>query len=210
MTIRKFIATIAVLAAAAGVSRADEVSESILKHISETLTGYGSYEVKFSVTAPGMGTINGNYWVNGDKYRIKLRKQEQFSDGVNRYEIYPAEKEVVIDKADTASRDVLSNPTRAFEFAPEEFNSIYRGQQTVNRTVSETVELIPQKGAAASGKITLYVATEDGMPVAINYDYQGESVFISIDKIVPVKEADPSMFVFDPARYGDYEVIDFR
>lgn len=207
---RKLILTIAALAAAAGISRADGVSESIMRHISETLAGYGSYEVRFSVTAKGMGTMNGNYFVSGDKYRIKLQKQEQFSDGTNRYEIYAADKEVVIDKSDTSSHDILNNPTRAFEFAPEEFESTYKGQQTVNRTVSETVELVPHKGSTAHGKITLYVGTDDGMPVALDYDYQGESVFISIDKIVPLKETDPSMFIFDPARYGDYEVIDFR
>lgn len=207
---KKFILTLALAAAAAGIVKADEVSESILRHISQALADYGSYEVKFSVTAKGMGTMNGNYYVSGDKYRIKLQRQEQFSDGVNRYEIYPADKEVVIDKADTSSHDILNNPTRAFEFAPEEFESTYKGQRTVNRTVSETVELVPRKGTPASGTITLFVDTENGLPVALDYDYQGEHISITIDKLAPVRDIDTSMFIFDPSRYGDYEVIDFR
>lgn len=207
---KKLILTLVAAISTVGLINADEVSESILRHISETLAKYGNYEVKFSVTAKGMGTMNGNYYVNGDKYRIKLQKQEQFSDGINRYEIYPADKEVVIDKADASSHDILSNPTRAFEFAPDEFDSTYKGQQTINRTLSETVELIPRKGASASGIITLFVNTEDGMPVALDYNYQGEQISISIDKIAPLKDMDASLFIFDPARYGDYEVIDFR
>ena len=115
---KRFILIAAALVAATSSAKADETSESILRHIAETFASYGNYEVRFTVSAQGMGNMSGNYFVSGDRYRIKLQKQEQFSDGTNRYEIYAADKEVVIDAADTGSHNILNNPTRAFEFAP--------------------------------------------------------------------------------------------
>ena len=160
---KRFILIAAALVAATSSAKADETSESILRHIAETFASYGNYEVRFTVSAQGMGNMSGNYFVSGDRYRIKLQKQEQFSDGTNRYEIYAADKEVVIDAADTGSHNILNNPTRAFEFAP-----------------------------------------------ALNYDYQGEELTVTIDRIIPLEEIDKTMFLFDPSLYGDYEVIDFR
>ena len=105
---KRFILIAAALVAAASSAKADETSESILRHIAETFASYGNYEVRFTVSAQGMGNMSGNYFVSGDRYRIKLQKQEQFSDGTNRYEIYAADKEVVIDAADTGSHNILN------------------------------------------------------------------------------------------------------
>lgn len=77
---KRFILIAAALVAAASSAKADETSESILRHIAETFASYGNYEVRFTVSAQGMGNMSGNYFVSGDRYRIKLQKQEQFSD----------------------------------------------------------------------------------------------------------------------------------
>ena len=207
---KRFILIAAALVAAASSAKADETSESILRHIAETFASYGNYEVRFTVSAQGMGNMSGNYFVSGDRYRIKLQKQEQFSDGTNRYEIYAADKEVVIDAADTGSHNILNNPTRAFEFAPEEFESTYTGPAELKRKAVEKGKLVPRSDRYGNGTITLYGSAEDGMPVALNSDYQGEELTVTIDRIIPLEEIDKTMFLFDPSLYGDYEVIDFR
>ena len=192
---KRFILIAAALVAATSSAKADETSESILRHIAETFASYGNYEVRFTVSAQGMGNMSGNYFV---------------SDGTNRYEIYAADKEVVIDAADTGSHNILNNPTRAFEFAPEEFESTYTGPAELKRKAVEKVKLVPRSDRYGNGTITLYVSAEDGMPVALNYDYQGEELTVTIDRIIPLEEIDKTMFLFDPSLYGDYEVIDFR
>ncbi len=207
---KKFILTASLLAVILAPARADETSESILRHIAKTLASYGDYEVRFTVSAKGMGNTSGNYIVSGDRYRIKLQKQEQFSDGTNRYEIYTADKEVVIDEADTSSHNMLNNPTRAFEFAPEEFESTYAGSTELKRRPVETVRLTPRGAGHGNGTVVLYVSAEDGLPVALDYNYQGEELTVTINKIIPLDEVDRNMFRFDPSQYGDYEIIDFR
>ena len=74
----------------------------------------------------------------------------------------------------------------------------------------EKVKLVPRSDRYGNGTITLYVSAEDGMPVTLNYDYQGEELTVTIDRIIPLEEIDKTMFLFDPSLYGDYEVIDFR
>ena len=130
---KHLILTLAFACAALLPASADNLSESILRHVASTLREYGDYEVRFTVSAESMGTTGGEYVVSGDRYRIRIRQQEQFSDGKNRYEIYEADREVVIDRADTKTHDIFTNPTRAFDFAPAEFESTYRGKEKVGR-----------------------------------------------------------------------------
>ena len=201
---KKFILIAALAIAVVSTAKADETSESILRHIAKTFASYDNYEVRFTVTAKSMGSMSGSYIVSGDRYRIKLQKQEQFSDGTNRYEIYLADKEVVIDNADNDSHNILNNPTRAFEFAPEAFESTYTGPAEYRRKAVETVRLVPRSDRYGNGTVTLYVN------VALDYNYQGEELTVAIDRITPLKEVDANLFLFDLTLYGDYEVIDFR
>ena len=206
---KHFFLTLAFAFAALATASADNLSESILRHVASTLREYGDYEVRFTVSAEGMGTTSGEYVVSGDRYRIRIRQQEQFSDGRNRYEIYEADREVVIDRADRNSHDIFTNPTRAFDFAPEEFESTYRGKENVGRKEADVVRLTPRNAHAAQGVITLYLDATTGLPLQIDYDYQGGQIRVTLNRITP-KQIDASTFVFDPTRYADYEIIDFR
>lgn len=198
------------LLAIVGVAYADEPGDAVLKGVAGKLAAYGDYKVEFSVTAKDMGTVGGSYVVSGDKYRIRLQKQEQFSDGRNRYEVYPSDKEIVIDAVDASSHDIFSNPTKAFEFAPSEFESRLTEVSVRGGMRVQAVELTPRQGNGTSGIIILYVDAVSGLPAAIDYDYQGEKVSVKIDRIEKLDDVDKSLFIFDPMRYKDYEVIDFR
>lgn len=197
------------LSVAAGVASADETSKMMLDHISKTLSGYGKYEVKFTARTKGF-VAGGTYRASGDKYRIKVQDQEHFSDGVNRYEIYEKDKEIVIDQVDTSSHNILNNPTRAFEFAEDEFVSTYKGRQQFGRIEAETVSLVPRTSRYGEVVITLYVNAATGLPAGLEYDSRGDKLTISIDKISPIDHIDPSVFMLDPSLYADYEIIDFR
>lgn len=72
---KRFILIAAALVAAASSAKADETSESILRHIAETFASYGNYEVRFTVSAQGMGNMSGNYFVSGDRYRSSSRNR---------------------------------------------------------------------------------------------------------------------------------------
>lgn len=192
------------------VVRGDEKSEKVLRNLASTLSGYGNYEVRFSVAVKGSGSMSGSYTVSGNKYRITLQQQTQFSDGINRYEIYTSDKEVVIDKADLKSHNILNNPTKAFDFLPSEFTSVWKGQRQIAGVNANAIALTPRNAKSGTGIITLYVGPSTGLPVAVGYNYQGEEITIKIDKITPLNSVDKSLFIFDAGKYKGYEVIDFR
>ena len=136
--------------------------------------------------------------------------QTDFGDVNARYEIYEDLKEVVMDKADLSQSNVLSNPARAFEFAPDEFESELQEPVSGGGTY-DVVRLVPVKGGYAAGTVIyLYVDKTSSLPGKIVYNYDGETVNITIDKITPLNKVDKDIFTFDASKYKDYEVIDFR
>lgn len=196
---------------AASAAKADEKSSAIIARVDSILKGYANYEVKFTASAAMMGDVKGSYTVSGDRFSITVDDQTHFSDGKARYEIYDQLKEVVVDKADLSQRNMLSNPPRAFEFASDEFESTYKGTEVRHGNECDVIELVPLKGGYIAGTvITLYVSRADGLPAAVKYNYDGETMDIAVNNVVPLKEVDEAMFTFDRVKYGDYELIDFR
>ncbi len=189
---------------------ADGASEALLGRVAARLKVMGAYEVRFTASADGMGSVDGRYTVSGDRYRISVRGQIQFSDGRSRYEIYEDEKEVVIDAVDLASHNILVNPTRAFDFAAEDFDSRIGGREKIGGKDAQTVMLTPRRQGSGIGTIRLWVDAGSALPVRLEYMYQGESVVIDILSVGRAADADPAMFVFDPDDYAGYEIIDFR
>ncbi len=203
---------IAVSAWTAGMAAGatDDRSSAILDRISAALRAYGDYEVRFTVSADGMDDVEGYYFVSGDRYRINVRSEEHLCDGVARYEISHNNMEVVIDKADAGGSNIFTNPSRAFEFAGDQFRSRWLRSETLLGRECDVVGLVPVSQAYGNMAVTLYVDSKGGLPLAVTYDYDGETITVAISEIRKPDKADPSLFTFNRADYPDYEIIDFR
>lgn len=186
---------------------ADDRSNEIILRMTRQLKSYGAYEVAFTAEAEGMGSSKGSYKVHGDKYRIKVDSQEQFSDGQFRYEINGYDNEISIDNVNLQSRNLLTNPSRAFDFGEDAFVGTHMGRQGVN----DIIELVP-KGALLDGvsSIVLYVDSQTGLPVELKYDFDGTPLDVKIDRITRLSDIDDSVFEFNRSDYSGYEIIDFR
>ena len=213
--LKRFLMTaICLLPLLAGVGanevRGDEKSAAIMAKVSHQFKSYGDYTVMFTVSSRGMEDIAGEYTVSGDKFLIEVGGQKQFSDGVARYEIYPADKEVVIDNINLNNRNILTNPTRAFDFAPDEFDGRYEGQKKHGGVNCDVIELTPKSSAYGTGTIFLYVRVGTAEPAAIVYNYDGQEIDITINMILTMTSPDPALFTFNAADYPGFEIIDFR
>lgn len=192
-------------------AKADENSRGILDRMAANMAEYENYRIDFTASSKGMITsVGGMYTVSGDKYHIKIQRQEQFSDGKTRWEINPSDKEVIIDHMDLNNRNILNNPTRAFKFAPDEFASTYLGTETVNGIPCHVIQLESLGRMYGIGLVKLHVGISADLPVQVSYDFEGERLNISIDKFTGLPSIDPAMFEFDASKYKGYEVIDFR
>jgi hypothetical protein len=121
--------------------------------------------------------MNGYFMVEDDSYYIQLGIMEVYSDGKLRYEINNERKEVTEDRVNLSSRDLLTNPTRAFEFVEEEFTA------SISENIHNGVILkLEPKQSADITAVYVSVVWRDGriVPLSIKYDYDGEEVAIAL------------------------------
>lgn len=184
---------------------ADGRSDGVLARLSEKLRTWKSYSASFEVEAEG-NEISGFYAVDGDKYYMVTDGYKVICDGRVRYEINHNDEEVIVDYADPDDRNILSNPTRAFEFAGDQFTGVYSQEGEL-----DVVALTPRNGASALERITLKISRGKGVPVSISYLSEGlsDEVLVTITGFGQGYPKD-SEFTFDKNRYKGYEVIDFR
>lgn len=189
---------------------ADTRSQSILTQLSAKIKTLGNYHARFEIEAEG-NNITGVYAVSGDKYFMQTDEYKVISDGKTKYEINHYDKEVTVDRINPSDRSILSNPTRAFDFASDIFSSVYLGTQTIRGIASNMIKLTPTDTKSTLKSITLAISQTSGLPVEIRYRSEGVSdeVVVRIVKIEAGMLKD-AVFKFDRTDYKGYEVVDFR
>lgn len=147
--------------------------------------------------------INGYFMVEDDSYYIQLGIMEVYSDGKLRYEINNERKEVTEDRVNLDSRDLLTNPTRAFKFVEEEFTA------TISENIHNGVilKLVPKQSADIEA-VYLSVVWRDGriVPLAIKYDYDGEEVSIALIMADAKSAVLPR---WSKSAYKSYDIVSF-
>lgn len=203
---KKAIAFIFTLLCVANAWAQDGDAKALIGRLSEQMRSMENYEVSFAVKS-GDQKIKGYYAVSGEKYYISIGDAEVFCDGGARYEVNAQNKEVTVDAVDTKSHNILTNPTRAFDFIDGEFNFTTVG--TENGIT--TVKLTSTAENAALGVIFVALDAATAQPRSLTYDVDGAQIIIeiaSIDELTGM--VDISMFTFDKNNYRGYEIVDFR
>ena len=162
------------------------------------------YAMHISVTVAKEAPISGYFMVEGDAYYISLGIMEVYSDGKLRYEINNERKEVVEDRVNLEACDLLSNPTRAFSFVPQEFLS----EVTSATNERVTLRLTPNSEAMGIDAITLTLQRSGSQvaPVAISYDYDGDAVAITLSR---ADVSDAKLPRWDKSAYRAYDIVSF-
>lgn len=174
----------------------------VLKRVSAYFRSLGGYRVTFEVKT-GEGLFPGHYSVDGDRYYMVMGDAEVYGQGDTRYEVDNARREVVVDRVDTSSPNLLNNPTRAFDFVNDEFSA-----EVVGDTDGQmTVRLIPRARNAGISTIDLVVDRAAGKPRSVSYLFDGERIDIDL-RSVTAETVPPA--AFDKSKYAGYELIDFR
>lgn len=185
------------------VRAAENRAGEILERLAAGFRAMKGYEVTFEVEAGEYRTA-GSYAVEGQGYFLTLGDAEVFCDGTVRYEVDNARREVTIVGVDTASRNILNNPVKAFDFLDSEYDPELL-TETAGRAV---VRLTPTAGnSSPAGVITVTVSTATMRPEVLDYDYDGERVQVGILGIAPLAG---HVRLFDKNAYAGYEFIDFR
>ena len=180
---------------------AQQEGDAWLKDLDTTLGSRFAMEVEVNVADE---PIMGYFMVDGDGYYISLGIMEVYSDGKVRYEINNERKEVVEDRVNLEACDLLSNPTRAFSFVPQEFSS----EVTSATNERVTLRLTPKSEAMGIDAITLTLQRSGSQvaPVAISYDYDGDAVAITLRR---ADVSDAKLPRWDKSAYRAYDIVSF-
>ncbi len=198
---RKILILFAILFSTLGVVSAQSAEEWLAK-LDNSLGE--RYAMHIAVTVGEEAPLNGYFMVEGDAYYISLGIMEVYSDGKLRYEINNERKEVVEDRVNLEACDLLSNPTRAFSFVPQEFSS----EVTSATNERVTLKLTPKSDAMGIDSITLTLLRSGSkvMPVAISYDYDGDAISIVLSA---ADSAEAKLPRWDKSAYRAYDIVSF-
>lgn len=202
---RKIVITLVLVLSTLGVVSAQSASEWLTKLDSSLGERYAMHiTVTMNDPIEGATDVSGYFMVEGDAYYITLGVMEVFSDGKLRYEVNNERKEVVEDRVNLEACDLLTNPTRAFSFVPNEFAS-----EVVSRANGSVVlKLVPKSEAMGIDAITLTLSQNGAKvtPQSISYDYDGDAVSIALS-VADVTDA--KLPRWDKSAYRAYDIVSF-
>lgn len=184
------------------ISATENRAAEILHSLSARIRSLGRYSVAFTVEAGEQATA-GYYTVGGENYYLRLADAEVYGDGHVRYEVDNRRKEVTVDRVEASeNRNLLDNPTRAFDLVDDGFAS----ELLWERDGRAAVKLTPKTEQALSA-VTLTLDTQAMRPRSLEYDFDGERIRIVVRTL---EASDKAPKKYDPAEYRTYETIDFR
>ena len=202
---RKIVISLVLVLSTLGVVSAQSASEWLTKLDSSLGERYAMHiTVTMNDPIEGATDVSGYLMVKGDAYYITLGVMEVFSDGKLRYEVNNERKEVVEDRVNLEACDLLTNPTRAFNFVPNEFAS-----EVVSRANGSVVlKLEPKSKAMGIDAITLTLSQNGAKvtPQSISYDYDGDAVSIALS-VADVTDA--KLPRWDKSAYRAYDIVSF-
>lgn len=190
---------------------ADEKSQALLSALQAKVAAWGDYRVEFTVTVDGQ-SLAGSYEVSGKAYHVVTPDVEIFCDGATMWEVSLLDREVAIDRVDSADRTIMGNPTRLFDFLDGSYTHRYVGAALVNGMNCERIELREAAPGGVGQAIDVFLAAATGLPVRVGYTMgfmSGEAV-IDVARITPRVTLDRALFGYDPKRFAGFEMIDFR
>ena len=200
MRLKLHIILLSALLFATGAAAQNSKAAEYMRRLAAAMEVMRAYTVDFRAEA-GDESIRGRYEVDADRYHISVAGNEVYGDDIVRREIDARKREIVVDAADTTSRNLLTNPTRGFRFLGDDYHARL-DSESGDRAV---ITLTPAAKSAA-GIISVTLSISDSLPKKICYNTEGEIVTIVIESIGKGAEVPE----FSAANYPDFEIIDFR
>ena len=198
---RRFVLSLLAIVASIVCANAQITANDWLTQLRSSLGS--SYAWNITVATAGE-EFSGHYMVDGDAYYLTLGVMEVYSDGKLRYEINNARKEVTEDRVNLKAVDLLTNPTRAFNFVDKEYTIIIK-----ERTVLGVVlKLVPKDPDMDLTEILLNLEKRGSLviPTKLKYSYDDEAITISL---LPLSMVDKRLPRWNKERYRGYDIVSF-
>ncbi|MBT3384555.1 MAG: outer membrane lipoprotein carrier protein LolA [Prolixibacteraceae bacterium] len=215
---RRFLLISAVLLVAVFASaQQDEKAKGILDKVSEKTRSFKTISADFVFTMQNIEMEidernEGSIKLKGQKYCVNLPDvgMRVFSDGTTIWNYMKDGNQVTISDIDDESSELM-DPSSLFSIYEKGFNSKFISEKKVGNKTLYQIDLFPDNTMQDISKISISIDKASMMiQSAILYGTDGNLYGIELKKLETNIEFNESDFMFDPGRYGDVEIIDFR
>ncbi len=197
----------------------DEKAKAVLDAVSKTIKGYDAIKADFTYTMVNKGagineTKDGSLILKGDKYKVSAAGREIISDGETVWIYSKADNSVnIMTQEDFNEEEPDLNPQTIFNKYDDGFDYKYIKSDVVDGKKVDVIDISPAKGEKDYEKIRMEV--EQGTHHVVKsttfpQDKDGSTFSLLVKKFTPNPKTADSDFTFDPKKYPDIEVVDFR
>ena len=192
----------------------DKEAKKILDAMSEYYQKIGSFQSDFSYAMEipdqtGTEEFEGEITVEGDKFRLKMGGQEVINDGSTVWTYLEEANEVNIDDYDPEEGDI--SPTQIYNAYQRGFKYNYVGDETIDGTAYQVVDLTPENTNNQFYKIRLHISQDDSMLKRWKiFEKNGTRYTYEIDNFDPQAEVEEDAFTFNEKEHKGVEVVDLR
>jgi outer membrane lipoprotein-sorting protein len=199
------------------MSQSPEVlkGKEILDKVSAKTKAYTSIKATFSFTLENLqaqmsDTHDGVILIKGDKYKATIMGADTYFNGTTMWMHMKEVNEVNISGPDMMDEESL-NPATIFSIYEQGYRYLHAGETTINGKTVDIVDLFPEDRDKPFSRIKLYIYRDNLHFAKIEQiGKDGNNYIIDIKKMETNVPATDSMFVFDPAKHPNVEVIDLR
>lgn len=150
-------------------------------------------------------TISGEITVKDDMYVLKVAGQEIYNNGEDVYSFNPELEEVTVDTYRPEDQEItLGN---IYDLYKDGFKYALISKE---RTGDQVIELDPESKDKSYYKIRMVIDQNDDLKKFTVFERSGNQYVYDIKDFTKKPEIKDSFFTFDPSKYPDVEVIDFR
>ncbi|MEP6595541.1 MAG: outer membrane lipoprotein carrier protein LolA [Ginsengibacter sp.] len=197
------------------MGNSDPDAKKILDNVSATFKSFKTVSAKFNLkieNAAGkvQGSKTGSVILKGSKYRISITGQEIFFDGNTISTYDKASNEVQITQFDASATTIT--PQKLFtNFYDKDFLYKLNGEtKSAGKTLQE-IELTPLDKTKPFFKVLVYI--DKGSQVITStkvFEKNGNRYTYSVSSMKTNIAVSDDLFVFNPGKYPNVEVVDLR
>lgn len=208
---RKIIAGIAVLFSfQLAQAQYDPEAKSVLDAMSAKYKTVGAFSASFSQKIENQSagineSMDGKITVKGGKYKLEILETEIYNNEKEVWVFSPELEEVTVSLYDPIEEEIT--PGNVYDLYKKGFKYALMAKMGNG---DQVIELDPENREKTYHKIRMVIDVKNELKSFTVFEKTGNRYVYTVTDFEPLSSLEDSFFTFDPSKYPDIEVVDFR
>lgn len=208
------ITTLLILSGLLAQAQSVEQAKAILDKMSKKYQEMSAFKATFSWELNSKvesitESFSGEVTVKDDKYRLDLGDQEIYNNQQTVWTFLKDVEEVTITSYEPDPEELTI--TQMYSIYKEGYKYLYLGEETIDGTVYEVIDLTPENRELSFFRIQLRIGKDDNIIKSWKiFERNGRIYTYKIEDFKLNVEVSDQYFVFDSSNHPNVEVVDLR